>query len=318
MLAWPAMTQADPPSKPADPGGHAAAPPAGRPLTGLLLMLGAMVVLPVMDGFAKDLSRRHPVMQVVWARYLFHLLAMLPIVLWRFGPRALWPRRVGVQLLRGGLLLGATSLFFAAIAQMELATTLALFFVSPLVVTMLGPKVLGERVGWRRWAAVLIGFGGVLVILRPGGGVLQAAALLALGAGVVHGLYLLTTRKLAGSAPPLVTLAYTAIVGAVVMSALVPFRWVPPSPRDFGQMVLLGVLAAVGHFLLIKAFDHAPATWLAPLGYTEIVTSTLVGLVAFGDFPDGPTWIGITIIVGSGLFISVRERRAARAVRPGA
>lgn len=285
--------------------------PEVRPLTGLLLMLGAMVVLPIMDGFAKDLSSRHPVGQVVWARYLFHLLAMLPIVLWRFGPRSLWPRRVGVQVVRSGLLLGATVLFFAAIAQMALATALALFFVSPLVVTLLGPAVLGEQVGWRRWLAVLIGFAGVLVILRPGGGVFQPAALLALGAGVVHGLYLLATRKLAGSAPPLVTLGYTALVGAVVMSLVMVFRWSQPTPRDLAQMVLLGVLAALGHFLLIKAFDHAPATWLAPLGYSEIVTSTLVGLVAFGEFPDGWTWLGITIIIGSGVFISLRERRPA-------
>lgn len=280
-------------------------------------MLGAMVVLPVMDGFAKDLSSRHPVTQVVWARYLFHLLAMLPIVLWRFGPRSLWPRRAGVQVLRGGLLLAATVLFFAAIAQMELATTLALFFVSPLVVTMLAAPVLGERVGWRRWLAVSLGFAGVLVILRPGSGLVQAPALLALGAGVVHGAYLLATRKLSGSAPPLVTLGYTALVGAVVMSLVVVFRWVPPTPRDFGQMVLLGVLAALGHFLLIKAFDHAPATSLAPLGYSEIVTSTLVGLVAFGELPDGPTWFGIVIIVASGLFISVRERTGRATARPG-
>jgi drug/metabolite transporter (DMT)-like permease len=129
---------------------------------------------------------------------------------------------------------------------------------------------------------------------------------------------MLTTRKLAGSAPPLVTLAYTALVGAVVMSALVGFVWVPPTPGDFGLMLLLGLLAAGGHFLIIKAFDHAPAAWLAPVGYSEIVTSTLVGYVAFGDFPDGWTWVGIAIIVVSGLYVSVRERRIYRAHRPGA
>ena len=307
------------PTRPAPPPPAATGaddPTPARPLLGLALMLGSMVILPVMDGFAKDLSSRLPVAQVVWARYLFHLVAIIGVVLWRFGPRSLWPRRVGVQLLRGGLLLAATTLFFAAISRMELATTLALFFVSPLVVTLLGPAVLGESVGWRRWTAVLVGFAGVLVILRPGGGLLQGAALLALGAGVVHGMYLLATRKLAGSAPPLVTLAYTALVGAAVMSLVVGFAWVAPAPGDFARMVLMGVLAALGHYLLIKAFDHAPATWLAPLGYSEIVTSTAVGYVAFGEFPDGWTWIGIAIIVGSGVIITLREGRS-RALRPG-
>ncbi|MDZ7799713.1 MAG: DMT family transporter [Trueperaceae bacterium] len=292
--------------------------PPTRLLTGFLLMMGAMILLPVMDGFAKHLQTRYPVAQVVWARYLFHLLVMLPLVLARFGPRALWPERVGVQVFRGSLLLGATTLFFSSIARMPLADTLALFFVSPLVVTVLATLVLGEPVGWRRAAAVAVGFAGVLVILRPGTGVFEWTALLAVGAGTVHGLYMLTTRKLAGSAPPLVTLAYTALVGAIVMSAIVGFVWVPPTPGDFGLMLLLGLLAAAGHFLIIKAFDHAPAAWLAPVGYSEIVMSTLVGYVAFGDFPDGWTWIGIAIIVASGLYVSVRERRIYRAHRPGA
>lgn len=295
----------------------AASLPPTRLLRGILLMSSAVTVLPIMDGLAKHLSQEYSVAQVVWARYFFHLVAMLPLLSWRFAPRTLWPRRVGVQVFRGALLLGATVLFFASISQMPLANTLALFFVSPLIVTMLASVVLGEPVGWMRWAAVLVGFGGVLVIVRPGAGDFEWASLLAIGAGTVHALYMLTTRKLAGSAPPLVTLGYTALVGAVVMSALVGFVWVPPAPSDFALMVLLGLLAATGHFLLIKAFDHAPAAYLAPVGYFEIVMTTAVGYLAFGDFPDAWTWLGIAIIIGSGLFISIRERRY-RAARPGA
>lgn len=294
-----------------------AAHPPTRLLAGFLLMWSSVTVLPIMDGFAKYLSQEYPVAQVVWARYFFHLAAMIPLLLLRFGPRALWPRRVGMQLFRATLLLGATVLFFASISQMPLANTLALFFVSPLIVTLLASLILGEPVGWMRWSAVAVGFVGVLVIVRPGSGVFEWASLLAIGAGTVHALYMLTTRKLAGSAPPLVTLGYTALVGAVAMSFVAPLTWVAPTPRDFGLMVLLGLLAATGHFLLIKAFDHAPAAWLAPVGYVEIVMATLVGYVAFGDFPDAWTWLGIAIIVGSGLFISIRERRY-RAARPGA
>ncbi len=279
---------------------------------GALLMLGSMVLLPVMDGLAKGLSERYPVLQVTWARYLFHLLSMLPLLLVRYRPKELLPTRAGLQLVRGALLLAATVLFFAGLAQLPQATALALFFISPLVVTLLAPLLLGERVGAWRVLAVVIGFGGVLLILRPGSDAASWGAVLALLAGVVHAFYMLFTRRLAGSAPPLVTLAYTAVVGAVIMSVVVVFVWVTPTPRDFTIMVLLGVLAASGHFLLIKAFDHAPATFLAPLGYAEMVTALVFGYLAYGHLPDALAWIGMVIIVGTGVLVSLWETRGAR------
>lgn len=281
-------------------------------LLGAALMLASMVVLPVMDGLAKGLSERYPVLQVVWARYLFHLLAMLPLLLWRYRPRQLIPRQAGLQLVRGSLLLLATALFFAGLSQMPQATVLALFFISPLVVTLLAPLLLGERVGVWRLIAVLVGFAGVLLILRPGSGAVGWGATLALAAGVVHAFYMIFTRRLAGSAPPLVTLGYTAVVGAVIMSMVMLFVWSPPTLADFGVMVLLGVLAAFGHFLLIKAFDHAPATFLAPLGYAEMVTALLFGFLAYGDLPDALAWLGIGVIVGAGVAVSLWEGRGAR------
>jgi len=300
---------------------HRLASRATAPKTNLLLgtslMLAAMVLLPVMDGLAKGLSERNPVPMIVWARYLFHLLCMLPILLWRFGWRGLVPKRLGLQLVRGGLLLGGTSLFFFALSLLPQATALALFFVSPLVVTVLAPVLLGERVGGWRLLAVLVGFAGIMLILRPGSGSFGWGALLALAAGVIHGFYMLFTRRLAGSAPPLVTLGYTAVVGAVIMSLLMPFLWQPPSLGDFGIMLSLGAFAASGHFLLIKAFDHAPATWLAPVGYFEMVTAVIYGFLAYGDLPDALSWLGILVIVGAGVAISLKEQRAMRAMRPG-
>lgn len=298
------------------PAGTAVAPKTNL-LLGTSLMLVAMVLLPVMDGLAKGLSERNPVPMIVWARYLFHLLFMLPILLWRFGWHGLVPRRVGLQLVRGGLLLGGTALFFFALSLLPQATALALFFVSPLVVTVLAPVLLGERVGGWRLLAVAVGFAGIMLILRPGSGSFGWGALLALAAGVIHGFYMLFTRRLAGSAPPLVTLGYTAVVGAVVMSLLMPFLWQPPSPGDFGIMVSLGAFAASGHFLLIKAFDYAPATWLAPVGYFEMVTAVIYGFLAYGDLPDALSWLGILVIVGAGVAISLKEQRAMRAMRPG-
>ncbi|GAB4393518.1 MAG: DMT family transporter [Kiloniellaceae bacterium] len=286
----------------------AAGAPEDRPLVGILLLVAAMSLVPFMDAIAKHLSGHLPVLQVVWARYFFHFCLIFPVVLLRYGPRQMLPRRPLLQLLRGALLLASTVLFFAAISWMPLADALALVFVSPLIVTALSPWVLGEPVGLRRGLAVVVGFCGALLIVRPGFGTLQWPALLALAAGVVFGFYLLSTRRLAGSAPPLVTLTYTAAVGAVLMSFVMPVVWVTPTLVDLGAMALMGLIAAAGHFLLIKSFDFAPAALLAPFTYSEIVMTTLLGFVFFGDFPQAWTWIGIAVVIGSGIYISIRER----------
>ena len=289
-----------------------AAPAAQREtastLAGILLMLAAMTVVPLMDGVAKHLSAAYPVVQVVWARYFFHLAILLPVVLWRHGVDALVLRRPALQIVRGGFLLGSTIFFFAAIALMPIADALALVFVAPLMVTALSPLVLKEQVGIRRWAAVSVGFVGVMVIVRPGFSTFHWGMVLALSAGATYALYSLATRKLSGSAPPLVTLAYTALLGALCMSAVVPFFWIPPDPTGLAWMILLGLIAAGAHFLIIKAFEHAEASLLAPLGYGEIFMATVVGYFAFGDFPDPWTWLGITIVIGSGVYVSLRER----------
>ena len=273
------------------------------------MMVTAMALIPIMDGIAKHLSDSFPTLQVVWARYFFHLILLLPFVLWRYGRGALTPPRLPLQILRGGLLLAATALFFAAIARIPLADAIALVFVYPLVVTALSALLLGETVGPRRWAAVTVGFLGAVIVIRPGFGLFDLGGLMAAAAGSLYAFYILLTRKLAGSAPPLVTLAFTALVGALVSSAAVPFAWVTPDWDALGLMVLIGLIAVIGHFLIIRAFEFAPASLLAPYGFSEIVMATLVGYVAFGDFPDTVTWLGIAVIIASGIYISLRERR---------
>lgn len=289
----------------------------GSPVTGILLVCGAMTVVPVMDGIAKHLSAELPVLQIVWARYTVHFLLLLPVLLLRYGPRAFNVPQPGLQVLRGGLLLGATLFFFLAISTMPLADALALVFVSPLVVTALSPLVLKEPVGIRRWSAVVVGFCGALIIIRPGLGVFSGGAFLALAAGCVYGCYLLATRKLSRQAPPLVTLGYTALLGAVVMTAILPFVWVTPTWEQTLWMLAMGPIAALGHFMLIKGFDYAEAAVLAPCTYFEIVMMTAVGYVVFGDFPDSWTWVGIAVIVGSGLYTSWRERVRKMPPPPG-
>jgi drug/metabolite transporter (DMT)-like permease len=272
-------------------------------------MLVAMAVLPLMDAVAKDLTTRLSVLEVVWARYAFHFAIILPVVVARHRLGALvtvqWPR----QLLRGGLLLCATLLFFSALSLMPMADALTLFFVSPLVLTVLAAHWLREHVGYHRWIAVAVGFVGVLVVIRPGIAAIDAGTLYAIAAGVAHAVYLVTTRQLAGRTPPLVTLLYTSVVGLIVMSVVVVSIWVTPSVGDARLMVAMGGLAALGHFLIIRAFDLAPASMLAPLGYSEIVMATAVGFVWFGDFPDLWTVVGAVVIIASGAYVTLQERQ---------
>lgn len=279
-------------------------------------MLAGVSIVPVMDGIAKYLAASYPVTQIVWGRFFFHFMFMLPVVLIHYRHVVFRVQQPVLQVLRGGFLLAATLCFFWSLKYLSIPDALTLLFVSPLIVTCLSPVLLGEHVGVRRWSAVIVGFLGVCIILRPGGGAFHPASLAALGAGVGHACYILATRRLSGTAPPLVTLFYTSLLGMVVLSFYAPWHWQPPGPLDFSLMVAVGAIAAVGHYLFIKAFDYAEASVLAPFGYGEIVMATVVGYIGFGDFPDLVSWLGIAVIIGSGVYIAVREHQAHVAVRP--
>jgi drug/metabolite transporter (DMT)-like permease len=277
-------------------------------------MLAAMMVLPMQDGVVKLLSETLPVPMVVWARYLFHLLLLLPLLWWRLAPAERVPRKPGLQLLRATTMLASGLLFFLALAQLPLVDTLALFFISPLMVTLLAPLVLKERVGWVRRVAAVIGFLGVLIVLRPGSVAYGPYALLALSSGVANALYLMVTRQLAGAAAPLATMTFGTLFGTLVLSAWVLPRWTTPSEPEWLWMVTLGTLAMIGHYLAVKAFDFAPASTLAPLTYASVASATMVGYLFFSELPDAITWVGIAVIVASGVVVSLRERRAALGV----
>lgn len=298
-----------------------AAPPANSTLTGIVLLVIGCQIVPVMDAFAKVLAYGYPVLQVVWARFFFHFLFIMPVVLWRHGLGAMFRLpRLWLQLLRGGFLVGATFCFFTALKHLPLADTLAISFVSPMLVTLLSPFVLGERVGWRRIAAVLVGFSGALVIVRPGFAEVGIGVFAALGSAACYACYVLATRKLAGTAPPLVTLAYTSVVGCAVLSAIMVTGgdavWNTPDAEGLLLMAGIGLVAVVGHFLVIRAYDLAEASLLAPFNYSEMVSAALLGLFIFSEFPDPWTWLGIAIIVASGVYIALRERaRHVRAVK---
>jgi len=279
------------------------------PWRGIAYLLGALMLLPIMDGLAKALTARYPVLQVSWGRFFFALLALLPFARGLTLRALLLPDQFKLQLARSMMQVAAVSLFFLTLSYLPLADSLALAFLYPMITIGLAALVLGEHVDARRWATVLVGFIGALVIIRPGLGVFQPASLFGLTTSFVFAAFIILTRRLAGTAPPAVILIWGTLVGALLTSVLVPTVWVTPSPADLGIMVAMGVVGAVGHLFMLKAYEFAKASVLAPLGYAEMVSAVAVGWIAFGDFPDGPTWIGIAIIVASGIYLALGAPR---------
>ena len=197
--------------------------------------------------------------------------------------------------------------FFYSISIISLAKALTLAFIAPLIVTAFSPLFLEEKVGFRRWTAVIIGFIGSLVVIRPGFLELNIASLAALCTGFFYGFYLIITRKLSTSDNPLLTLLMTGLVGAILVSLVVPFYWVKPTLNQWSLMAGIGVFACIGHFFLILSLKYADASKLAPLGYTEIIPNILIGFYFFNEIPENWTYLGLFIIVLSGLYISRRE-----------
>ena len=267
----------------------------------------AWAVLPVMDGMAKHLSTELPVLEVVWARYFFMVVLTLPISFLFFRKHLTWPKSIKIQLARSTFLFITTILFFYAFSIISLPETLALAFVHPIIATLLSAIFLREQVGLRRWIAVIVGFVGVMIILRPGFNTISLASLAGFGTGIFYAFYVISTRKLSSLDSPLLTLVFTAITGAVIISIIVPFVWITPNILQWSMMIGLAAVGTLGHFLLILSLKFAESSKLAPFAYFEIVTNILIAYYFFGDFPDIWIWIGLIIIISSGAYIIVRE-----------
>ena len=272
----------------------------------------AWVMLPIMDGFAKYLSSDLPVLQITWARYFFTVAFTLPIMFFFFRKNLVWTDKPKLQLIRGLILLTANVCFFYSISIISLAKALTLAFIAPLIVTAFSPIFLGEKVGFRRWSAVIIGFIGSMVVIRPGFVEINLASLAALGTGVMYGFYLIITRKLSSSDNPLLTLLLTGVVGAIIISFVMPFVWIKPTLNQWSMMAAIGIFACVGHLFIILSLKYADASKLAPFSYFEIVTNIIIGYYFFSDFPDKWTFLGLFIIILSGIYISRRENMVKR------
>jgi len=272
----------------------------------------AWVMPPIMDGFVKYLSSDLPVLQITWARYFFTVAFTLPIMFFFFRKNLVWTDKPKLQLIRGLILLTANVCFFYSISIISLAKALTLAFIAPLIVTAFSPIFLGEKVGFRRWSAVIIGFIGSMVVIRPGFVEINLASLAALGTGVMYGFYLIITRKLSSSDNPLLTLLLTGVVGAIIISFVMPFVWIKPTLNQWSMMAAIGIFACVGHLFIILSLKYADASKLAPFSYFEIVTNIIIGYYFFSDFPDKWTFLGLFIIILSGIYISRRENIVKR------
>ena len=269
----------------------------------------AWAILPFMDVIAKYLSADMSFLQITWARYFFTVFFALPFMFLFFRKNLTWSTQPKLQTLRGLLLFCANILFFYSISIISMAKALTLAFVAPLITTALSPFLLNEKVGFKRWSAVIVGFLGSLIVIRPGFIDFNLATIAGLGTGFFYGIYLIVTRKLHTADNPLLTLLLTGVVGLILGTFIVPFVWINLSLNQWMLLALMGIFACLGHFFLILSLKYADASKLAPLGYFEIVTNVILGYYFFSDLPDYWSWLGLLIIVISGIYISFRERK---------
>jgi len=261
-----------------------------------------------MDAIAKYLSYSLPILQITWFRFFFSAV-ITGIFIYLFSRKSfVRSKNIKSQVLRGILLLTSSLLFFYAISVISLAKALTLAFICPLIVTALSPYFLKERVGRRRWTAVIVGFIGVLLVIRPGIVEFNWASLASLGTGLCYAIYLIVTRSLKDTDNGLLTLLFTSIVGTVVLSVYLPFVWVNPSLNQLLLAVNMGFIAALAHGLIIISYNYSDASKLAPLGYFEIIPNIIIGYVWFSDFPDKYTIFGLLVIILSGIYVFRREQ----------
>ena len=290
-----------------------------EPMRGIPLLLCAIVLFSISDAMAKRLGQSLPAVEVAWLRYLaFLALVLLPLAR-RGGSRLVASRAPWLQVLRGLGVVGSAVFFIMALQRLPMAEATAINFVSPVFVTVLSVFFLAERVGWRRWSAIAVGLVGMLLIVRPGSALFSAAALLPVVSSASWACAIVVTRRMGTLDRPETTLLWTAAVGFVVLTLLLPLvvllrgdGLAMPDAGQWGLGLLIGLVSSVAQWLVVLAFRAAPATVLAPFSYTQLLTSGLLGLVVFGNAPDGWTLLGAAVIAASGLYTAHRERVRSR------
>jgi len=278
---------------------------------GIVLILLATCCFGCLDTLSKVLVAHYPASALVWLRYVLQTIVMAAIFLPRMGLRLVRTSAPGLQILRGLMLVVSSVVFVLALRHMPIAEVASIVFLAPIIVALAGGPLLGERVGARTWFALAGGFTGVLLIIRPGGSAFTWWAFLPLGCAFMFATYQILTRRLAGHDDPITTLFYPGLIAVLVIPPVFPgsITALPSVPLHLAMLVSIGVLGAVGHFLLIRAHAHAPATLLSPFGYGQLLVILILGFAVFGEIPDGLAFTGILLIAGSGLALVLAGRR---------
>lgn len=293
------------------------------PLRGMVLMAGCMFVLPVMDAIAKYMATEGGMSpgQITFYRFFFQLASVLPVLIALNGMAAFSARRPWVNLLRGAIHGAASLMFFMAVKYMPLADVFAIYFVEPFILTAMSAIFLKEKVGWRRWLAIAVGFGGAMIVIQPSYEIFGLTALLPVACAFLYALYMFLNRAIGEADTPMTMQTMAGIGGTLFMGAAlivgtsvgeVDFEIsLPSTALGLGLLVLLGAISGYIHLLVVRAFRMATLSVLAPFQYFEIIAAVALGYVLFDEFPTPSKWLGIMIIVGSGLFILWREQRRA-------
>lgn len=298
------------PTEPSD----RAAPSVRRddPVRGILLVVLAVLFFTCSDAAAKHLSQTLPSLEIAWLRYASFALLVVPVVM-RGGPATvLRTERPLLQVLRGLGMLGSAVFFILGLSYLPMAEAAAISYVNPAFVTALSIPFLGERVGIRRWAAVAIGLAGVMIVIRPGSAAFDASAIFPILSAMSWAVGIIVTRRMTGSEDATTTLVWTALTGLAVLTVLLPFDAVMPTPAELAFGLLIGVASTAAQWLLILAYRYGDASVLAPYSYIQLIWSTAAGYLVFAAVPDLWTFAGMAIIVASGVYTAHRERLRAR------
>jgi drug/metabolite transporter (DMT)-like permease len=287
-------------------------PGADRLGLGIASILIAVLFFSIMDATAKWLGQDYEPVQIVFLRHLFGLLPVA-VFIWRGGgPSALKTRRPALHALRALLVFAALLTFFSGLRRMPLAEAIAFAFTAPLFVTALSVPVLGEPVGARRWGAVLIGFLGALVMVRPGTTAFRIEALWILASALCFALAMLLTRRMARSETNVAMLAYSTLGAGLAGLPLMPVVWRAPAGGDIWLFVFIGLVGGTAAYLVIVAYRHAPAALVAPFEYTALVWGAMLGWILWREQPEPVVWLGAGVIMLSGLYTTRREAACAR------
>lgn len=280
---------------------------------GILWMIASVMLLNCVAAQSKWLSQTQPIEQVLWGRFFFNMV-LLAVIFRAGGLRRLAHSRApALQWSRSVLMLVLTLFLFISFHLLPLAQVMGILFLAPIAVTALAVPVLKEKVEGRMWFAVVGGFVGAMIIIRPSGDFLTLAVLAPLAAVACHATFQISTRYMAGRDDALTTTVYTPVAGTLYFTAVLPWHWAPLSPLQWLLMVGMGVFGTGAHFALVKAFEAAPASVVAPYYYVTIFGATLLGYVFFGDVPDALTFVGAAVIAACGLYIWHLENRRGRA-----